>query len=523
MKKIVEPRDSRKFIEEPHVRLQQFVSSTSTVIRLVCVKNCFCTIVSKKAIVQILGSTEVFDTLFWHAVQMKGREGTMNFVEEYSRKLASADEAVKCVKSGDHVLYGEFVMNSQLLDAALARRKEELFDVRVRTTTCPFIPQVVLSDPEQEHFIYSDVHFSAASRKLHDKALCYYVPLTYHEMPSWYTCVGIPIDVAMFMVGPMDKNGFFNIGVSNSITPYIARKAKIVIAEVNNSIPRCLGGNLETLHISQIDYLVEGDHRPLIQLPEITPNEIDRKVAEIIVNEIPDGGCLQLGIGAMPNAIGAMIASSDLRDLGVHTEMLVDSYVDMYEAGRITGKRKQLDKEKMVYTFAMGSNKLYDFLDDNPVCASFPVDYTNNPYVIGQNDNVVAINNAIEIDLYGQVCSESSGTRHITGTGGQLDFIFGAHKSKGGKGFICLSSTINGPDGNPVSRIVPTLPLGSAVTVPRGITSYVVTEYGMVNLKGKSTYERAEALISIAHPQFRDELIKKATEMKIWCRSNRIV
>ncbi len=447
----------------------------------------------------------------------------MNFAKEYSRKLVSADEAVKCVKSGDHVLYGEFVMNSQLLDAALARRKEELFDVKVRTTTCPFAPQVVLSDPEQEHFIYTDVHFSAASRRLHDKELCYYAPLTYHEMPSWYTSVGIPVDVAMLMVGPMDKNGFFNIGVANSITPYIARKAKIVIAEVNKSVPRCLGGNLETLHISQIDYLVEGDNRPLIQLPEIKPTEVDQKVAEIIVNEIPDGGCLQLGIGAMPNAIGAMIASSDLKDLGVHTEMLVDSYVDMYQAGRITGKRKQLDKEKMVYTFAMGTNKLYDFLDDNPVCASFPVDYTNNPYVIAQNDNVMAINNAIEIDLFGQVCSESSGVRQITGTGGQLDFIFGAYKSRGGKGFICLSSTITGPDGKLISRIVPTLPPGAAVTVPRSITSYVITEYGMVNLKGKSTYERAEALISIAHPHFRDELIKKAAEMKIWRRSNRIV
>lgn len=447
----------------------------------------------------------------------------MNYVEEYSRKLVSADEAVKCVKSGDSVLYGEFVMISQWLDAALARRKEELFEVKVRVTTCPFAPQVVQVDPEQEHFIYSDVHFSSASRKLHDQNLCYYIPLHYHEMPSWYTRGFIPIDVAMLKVGPMDKHGFFNIGAANSCTPYIARTAKIVIAEVNNSIPRCLGGNLEMLHISQIDYLVEGDHRPLLQLPEIKPNGTDQKVAEIIVNEIPDGGCLQLGIGAMPNAIGAMIADSDLKDLGVHTEMLVDSYVDMYAAGRITGRRKQLDKEKMVYTFAMGTNKLYDFLDNNPVCASFPVDYTNNPDVIKRNDNVMAINNAIGVDLYGQVCSESSGIRQITGTGGQLDFIIGAYEANGGKGFICLSSTIAGPDGGLISRIVPTLPVGAAISVPRNITSYVVTEYGIVNLKGKSTYERAEALISIAHPQFREELVKSAAEMKIWRRSNRIL
>ena len=378
----------------------------------------------------------------------------MNYIEEYSRKLVKPDEAVQCVKSGDSVLYGEFVMVSKCLDAALAKRKEELFNVRVRATTCPFMPQVVRADPEKRHFIYTDVHFSGASRKLHDQNLCYYAPLNYHEMPGWFTRGYVPVDVAMLKVGSMDKNGFFNIGVANSITPYIARAAKILIVEVNNSVPRCLGGNLETIHISQIDYLVEGDHSALIQLPEVKPNQIDQKVAEIIVNEIPDGACLQLGIGAMPNAIGAMIAASDLRDLGVHTEMLVDSYVDMYQAGRITGRRKQLDKEKMVYTFAMGTNKLYDFLDDNPACAAFPVNYTNNPAVIAQNDNVMAINNAIEVDLYGQVNSESSGIRQITGTGGQLDFIIGAYESNGGKGFICLSSTINGPDGELVSRIV---------------------------------------------------------------------
>lgn len=201
--------------------------------------------------------------------------------------------------------------------------------------------------------------------------------------------------------------------------------------------------------------------------------------------------------------------------------MLVDSYVDMYQAGRITGRRKQLDKEKMVYTFAMGTNKLYDFLDDNPACAAFPVNYTNNPAVIAQNDNVMAINNAIEVDLYGQENSESSGVRQITGTGGQLDFIIGAYESNGGKGIICLSSTINGPDGELVSRIVPSLPVGGAVTVPPSITSFVVTE-GIVNLKGKATYERAEALISIAYPRFRDELIEQAAKMRIWRRSNRI-
>jgi len=447
----------------------------------------------------------------------------VNYMEEYQKKLVSADEAVKVVKSGDRVQYGEFMMNSHVLDAALAKRKDELFDVKVSTVVCPFPAQVAQVDPTMEHFTFTDLHFSGASRKLHDQGLCYYTPLTYHYTPEWYRRGYNQVDVAMIKVGPMDKYGFFSLGTSHSITSATTRAAKTIIVEVCNAVPRTFGGYHETIHISQVDYIVEGDHRPLIQLPNIPITDVDNKVAEIIVNEIPDGGCIQLGIGAMPNAIGALIAKSDLKDLGVHTEMLVDSYVDMHEAGRITGKRKQIDKGKMVYTFAMGTNKLYDFLDNNAECAMYPVDYTNNPWVIGQNDNVMAINNAIEIDLFGQVCSESSGYRHITGTGGQLDFIMGSFKSKGGKGFICMSSTVTGNDGELISRIVPTLPPGAIVTVPRTIVTYVVTEYGIVNLQGKSTYERAEALINIAHPKFRDDLVKEAEKMKIWHRSNKIV
>jgi acyl-CoA hydrolase len=272
-----------------------------------------------------------------------------------------------------------------------------------------------------------------------------------------------------------------------------------------------------------VDYIVEGDNQPMIQLPELPISDIDRQIAVLVMEEIEDGACLQLGIGAMPNAVGAMIAQSDLKDLGVHTEMLVDSFVDMYEAGRITGRRKQLDKRKMAYTFAMGSNKLYNFLDGNPCCASYPVEYTNHPCVISQNDNVIGINNAIEIDLYGQVASESSGIRHISGTGGQLDFISGSYDSKGGKGLICLTATYKDKNGNLKSRIRPTLTPGAIITVPRSINFYVVTEYGIAMLKAKSTWQRAEALINIAHPDLRDELIKEAQQMKIWVRSNKIV
>jgi butyryl-CoA:acetate CoA-transferase len=440
-------------------------------------------------------------------------------MQQYRNKLVSADDAVKVVKSGDNVQYGEFVMNSFVLDAALAKRKDELKNVTVRTTTMPIAPAIVKADPEGESFTYVDLHFSGASRKLHDNNQCFYSPLTYHEIPSWYTEGHVKCDVAMIKVGPMDAYGYFNLGTSCSITPFFTDVAKIVIAEVNESIPRCLGGEREVLHISDIDYLVEGDNRPLINLPEIPVTNVDNMVADLIMEELVDGSCIQLGIGAMPNAIGAKIAASDLKDCGVHTEMLVDSFVDMYDAGKLTGKRKALQKRKMTYTFAMGTDKLYNFLDNNSACNIFPVNYTNNPWVIAKNDNVAAINNAVEVDLFGQVCSESSGARQISGTGGQFDYIFGAYKSQGGKAFICLSSTVAGRDGTLISRIKPTLTPGATVTVPRSVTSYIVTEYGVANIKGKSTYERAEALVNIAHPDFRDELIREAEAMNIWKRN----
>ncbi len=447
----------------------------------------------------------------------------MDFTSLYKSKLTPVDEAIKAVRSGDLVHYGEFVMNSAYLDAALARRVDELHNVNIRTTTCPYPPKAVLADPERKHFIYNDNHMSGASRKLHDQNMCNYVPLTYHQAPSFYERGYVEPDVALIKVTPMDKHGFFNFGTSNSFTPMICDTARTVIVEVNESVPICLGGKRESIHISEIDYIVEGDNQPMIQLPELPVSDIDRKIASIVLEEIEDGACLQLGIGAMPNAVGAMIAQSDLKDLGVHTEMLVDSFVDMYEAGRITGVRKQLDQRKMVYTFAMGTNKLYDFLDENPACAIYPVDYTNDPYIIGRNDKVVGINNAIEVDLYGQVASESSGIRHISGTGGQLDFITGSYISRGGKGFICLTSTFKDKEGRLQSRICPILTPGAIVTVPRSINFYVVTEYGIAMLKSKSTWQRAEALINIAHPDLRDDLIKEAERMNIWVRSNKIV
>lgn len=439
--------------------------------------------------------------------------------DEYRDKLISVQDAAKLVKSGDKIFYGEFVLFPVALDRALSLRIHELENIDLKGVCFPRVPQVVEADPRRRHVIMNDWHFSSVSRRLHDKNLCNYIPFTYHQGPRIIRKYH-DYDVAFITVAQMDKNGYFNYGLSNSLTSSVLTKTKKVIVEVNTSVPYCYGGNSESIHISKVDHIVEGDNIPLAEVTPHPPKDVDKKIAEYIMNEIEDGSCLQLGIGGLPNLIGQMIADSDLKDLGIHTEMLVDSCVDLYFAGRITGRMKTADQYKMSYTFAMGTKKLYDFLDHNPTCASYPVHYINDPRMIALNNKVVAINNAIEVDLFGQVCSESTGFSQKSGTGGQLDFIFGAFQSRGGKGIISLSSTYKDKDGRLHSRIVPTIQPGSIVTVPRSIVQYVATEYGIVQLKGKTTWERAEALVDIAHPDFRDWLIKEADKMKIWIRGH---
>ena len=440
--------------------------------------------------------------------------------EEYKEKLISPDEAASFVKSGDKIFYSEFVLFPEVLDEALSKRIHLLKNIDLRSVCFSRVPKIVEADPKREHVIMNDWHFGTVSRRLHDINMCNYIPLSYHQGPRTIRKYR-DFDVAFITVAEMDKNGYFNYGLANSLTSAVLNKSKKIIIEVNKSVPYCYGGLRESIHISRIDYIVEGNNTPLAEVKPATPKEVDRRIAEHIMKEIEDGCCLQLGIGGLPNLIGQMIAESDLKNLGIHTEMLVDSCVDLYNAGRITGRRKSIDHFKMAYTFAMGTKKLYDFLDHNPTCASYPVNYINDPRMIALNNKVVAINNAIEVDLYGQVCSESVGNEQKSGTGGQLDFIFGAFMSEKGKGIISLSSTYKDKDGKLHSRIVPSVEPGSIVTVPRSIVQYVATEYGIVQLKGKSTWERAEALISIAHPDFREELISQADKMKIWIKGSR--
>jgi len=446
----------------------------------------------------------------------------MDFKEMYQDKLTTADEAVKTVQSGDWVDYGWCTGTPVALDAAMAKRLPELTDINFRGGILMHVPEIFKIPEPEKHMTWNSWHMGGIERKAIAQGFSFYGAIRYSELPRYYRDSKTPSDVVMIQVAPMDEHGFFNFGPNASHLTAVCERAKTIIVEVNQNMPRCLGGFEENIHISKVDMIVEGDNPTIDAMGKAAPaTEVDEAVAKYIVNEIPDGACLQLGIGGMPNAVGSLIAKSDLKDLGVHTEMYVDAFVDIAKAGKITGLRKSIDKGRQVYAFAAGTQKLYDYLHDNPECMSVPVNYTNDIRQISALDNFISINNAVDIDLFGQVNAESAGTKQISGAGGQLDFVLGAYLAKGGKSFICMSSTFKQKDGTVKSRITPTLNNGSIVTDTRANVHYFVTEYGIVNLKGLSSWQKAEAIISVAHPDFRDGLIAEAEKMHIWKQSNK--
>lgn len=445
----------------------------------------------------------------------------MDYKSLYQQKLTTAAQAVKVVKSGDWVDYGWTTGTPAALDAAMAKRLPELTGVNFRGGILMWVPEIFKIDEPAAHMTWNSWHMGGIERKAAAQGFAFYAPIRYSELPRYYRDSKTPPSVAMFQVAPMDEHGYFNFGPNASHMMACCERAETIIVEVNENMPRCLGGFEEAIHISDVAMIVEGDNPNIAEMGAAAATEVDKTVAELIVEEIPDGACLQLGIGGMPNAVGSLIAESDLKDLGVHTEMYVDAFVDITKAGKITGAKKNIDRFRQTYAFAAGTKKLYDFLDDNPQCMSAPVDYTNDIRSISALDNFMSINNAVDIDLFGQVNAESAGIRQISGAGGQLDFVLGAYLSKGGKSFICMSSTFKDKEGNLQSRIRPTLANGSVVTDTRANVHYLVTEYGKVNLKGLSAWQKAEAIISVAHPDFRDELIKEAEAMHIWRQSNK--
>jgi acyl-CoA hydrolase len=427
-----------------------------------------------------------------------------------SARRITAAECAGLVNSGDWVDYGAVLSQPDVFDRALADRKAELWDVKIRACLS-LRPRAVLEvDPQREHFQWYNWHFGGYDRKKHDAGLCHYIPCNLGEIPDYYRRFIEPPDIVVLKTCAVDADGFFNLSASTLWHRAIASRARVVVVEISEGLPY-LGGVDNGLHTSEVDYVIDGDHGSPPELPNPPPCDTDRAVARLIAAEIEDGACLQVGIGAMPNAVCSLLLDSGVRNLGVHTEMLTDGIIDLYNGGFITGTVKTLDPGKIVCSFALGSEKLYRAIDRNADFLCCPVEYTNLPHVVMQNDRVVAINNTTEMDLQGQAASECCGYRHISGTGGQLQFVRGAYASNGGKSFVCLSSTYE-RHGIRKSRIVLALTPGNVVTTPRSDMMYVVTEFGMVNLKGKSVPERARAMISLAHPDFRDGLEREARE-----------
>ena len=446
----------------------------------------------------------------------------MDYQQMYQNKLTTAASAANVIHSGDWVDYGWCVNTPVAVDKEVAKRLPSLENVNFRGGILMWVPEIFQIEDPAAHMTWNSWHMGGIERKAVAQGFSFYSPIRYSELPRYYRDLSCPSRVAIFQVSPMDEHGYFSFGPSASHLAACCERAEVIIVEVNENMPRCLGGFENGIHISKVDMVVEGDNPPIGEMGGgAAATDVDQAVAKLIVEEIPDGACLQLGIGGMPNAVGTMIAESDLKDLGVHTEMYVDAFVDIAKAGKITGAKKNIDRYRQTYAFGAGTKKMYDYLNDNPECMSAPVDYTNDIRSISALDNFISINNTVDIDLYGQVNAESAGIKNISGAGGQLDFVLGAYLSKGGKSFICCSSTFTNKQGEKVSRIRPTLANGSIVTDTRANIHYFVTEYGKVNLKGLSTWQKAEALISVAHPDFRDELIKEAESMHIWRRSNK--
>ena len=418
------------------------------------------------------------------------------------------EEAAALVKSGMWLDYGFGMTQPDVFDKALALRVDELTGVKVRSCLTVRPRAFQAADPDGHHILSVSWHFSGYDRRQFDAGRCNYIPLNLGEWPDLYRRFIERVDIAVIQVCPKDADGFYNFSASTSYMRALVEKADVVILEVNPSLPWCCGPD-NAVHESEADFVIEGDGAPAAELPGAVSTDVDLAIARLLAAEIRDGDCLQLGIGGLPNAVGRAIAGAGVKDLGVHTEMMVEGVVELVKAGAANGARKQIDPGKAVYAFAIGSADIYATLNRNPAFEARAVDYTNLTSSVARNDNVFSVNSTGQMDLQGQAASESSGHRHFSGTGGQLGFVRAAYESRGGRGFLCMPSTYE-KHGERKSRVVVDLPGGTIVTVPRTDVMYVATEYGMVCLKGKSVAERAKAMISIAHPDFREELERDA-------------
>jgi 4-hydroxybutyrate CoA-transferase len=430
----------------------------------------------------------------------------MSWHDDYRQRLSSLEEAVSVVKSHSRIYISGNAASPLTLIRALADRRDELRDVEVIHVL--LIGEDPLSRPEmQGHFRHNSLFVGPADRDAVNEGRADYVPVFLYEIPDLFRLGILQLDAAFLHLSPPDSKGFMSFGVECMASKAAAETARVVVAEVNDKMPRTLGDSF--IHVSQVDKVVEIS-RDLIELEAKPVTEIEQRIGRSIAGLVEDGSTIQLGIGGIPNA--ALKALADRKDLGIHTEMVSDGIVDAVEAGYITGAAKTLHPNKAVAAFLFGSKKVYDYAHDNPFFEMHPVEYTNHPFIVSRNDKMVAINSAIEVDLTGQVCSDSIGSRIYSGFGGQVDFMRGAAQSKGGKPIIALPATTKDGKG---SRIVPYLKQGAGVVTTRADVHYVATEYGVAYLHGKNLRERAVSLISVAAPRFRDELETVARERRL--------
>lgn len=439
----------------------------------------------------------------------------MKIKELYKSKFITLNDALNMVKSGDHIVSGLAASEPKEFLSELHTLNEKVKDVHV-LTCLPMSDYEYFMKPEySESFIMEGWFYSGTMRKVHKQKNVTYIPNHLHFAGSSRISYRKP-NIYIGNCTPMDQHGFVSLGLSDVYEREMIECADLVILEANPNVPRTFGDT--NIHITEVDYFIETNYS-IPQLPIVEPAEKDMVIGRYIADTIEDRSTIQIGIGGIPNAVTKALINK--KDLGIHTEMLTDGMVDLFEVGVITNKYKTLHKGKFVATFALGSKKLYDFINNNPGVLIMDGSYVNNPYVIAKNDNMVSINTAIEIDLTGQVCSESLGSKHFSGTGGQADTAIGAQNAKNGKSFIALYSTANvrvpcSDKKVKKSKIVPTLSKGAGVTLSRNDVDYVVTEYGVAKLGGTSIRERVKRLISISHPDFRDELQEEANKLMLW-------
>jgi acetyl-CoA hydrolase len=427
----------------------------------------------------------------------------------YQAKLTTADEAVKVIQSHHRIFLTGNVSVPKTLLGALVRRAPELEDVEI-CQALTIGPADYAAPEMQGHLRINTMFISHNIRKAVQEGRADFTPVLLSELPLLFKRGILPLDVALIHVSPPDEHGFCSLGVEVGLTKSPAESAKIVIAEVNQQMPRTLGDSF--IHVSRLTHIVPVDYPlPEMAMADDSDPEVIEKIAGHIAELIPDGATMQLGIGAIPDAVLKYLFHK--KDLGIHTELFSDGVISLVEAGVLTNSRKTLHPGKIVAGFILGTKKLYNWVDDNPLIELHRSEYVNDPFVVAQNERMVAINSAIEVDLTGQVCADSIGPKLYSGVGGQLDFIYGASRSKGGVPIIALPSTNTMRDGTVISKIASMLKLGAGVVTSRNHVRYIVTEYGVAELYGKTIRQRAQALIDIAHPQFRDELIKQAIDL----------